>query len=42
MQLAAETPVALGLDDVLALADDDRQAVDRLIARSLESDVSLV
>ena len=42
MQLAAETPVSLGLDDVLALADDDRQALDRLIARSLESDVSLV
>ncbi len=42
MQLAAETPVALDLDDILALADDDRQAVDRLIARSLESDVSLV
>ncbi|MBT8103446.1 MAG: octaprenyl diphosphate synthase [Gammaproteobacteria bacterium] len=29
-------------DDVAALADDDRQAVDRLIAASLESDVALV
>ena len=42
MQLAKRTTVALSFDDVLALADSDRQAVDTLIAQSLESDVALV
>lgn len=42
MQVAEKTAVSLCFDDVMALADDDRQAVDRLIAASLESDVALV
>ena len=42
MQVAEKTPVSLCFNDVIALADDDRQAVDRLIAASLESDVALV
>jgi len=42
MQVAEKTPISLCFDDVVALADDDRQAVDRLIAASLESDVALV
>ena len=42
MQVAEKTPASLCFDDVMALADDDRQAVDRLIAASLESDVALV
>jgi octaprenyl-diphosphate synthase len=42
MQLAKRTPDALCFDDIVALADSDRQAVDTLIAESLESDVALV
>ena len=42
MQVAEKTPASLSFNDVIALADDDRQAVDRLIAASLESDVALV
>jgi octaprenyl-diphosphate synthase len=42
MQVAEKTPVSLCIDEVMALADDDRQAVDKLIAASLESDVALV
>ena len=42
MQVAEKTPASLSFNDVIALADDDRQAADRLIAASLESDVALV
>jgi octaprenyl-diphosphate synthase len=42
MQVAEKTPASLCFDDVMALAEDDREAVDRLIAASLESDVALV
>ena len=42
MQLAERTPDSLDFDAVAALADDDMQAVNRLIAASLESDVALV
>ncbi|MGI9238142.1 MAG: polyprenyl synthetase family protein [Woeseiaceae bacterium] len=42
MQVAEKTPATLCFDDVVALAENDRRAVDQLIARSLESDVSLV
>ncbi|MGB5627156.1 MAG: octaprenyl diphosphate synthase [Woeseiaceae bacterium] len=42
MQVAEKTPASLCFDDVIALAEDDREAVDRLIAASLESDVALV
>ncbi len=42
MQVAEKTPVALSFDDVVAIAETDRQAVDRLITRSLKSDVALV
>jgi octaprenyl-diphosphate synthase len=42
MQVAEKTPDSLSFDDVATLAHDDMQAVDRLIAASLESDVALV
>jgi len=42
MQLAEQTPEPADIDDVLALADDDIEAVNRLIKSSLESDVALV
>ena len=42
MQLAEKTSNAVTFDDVAALAADDMQAVDRLISRSLASDVPLV
>jgi octaprenyl-diphosphate synthase len=42
MQPAAKTAPTLSFDAVSALARDDMQAVDRLIAKSLESDVALV
>ncbi len=42
MQVAEKTTDALSFDDVATLAHDDMQAVDRLIAVSLESDVALV
>jgi len=42
MQVAEKTPVSIAIDDVMALADDDMRAVDRLISTSLESDVALV
>ncbi len=42
MQVAEKTPVALSFDDVVAIAETDRQAVDRLITGSLKSDVALV
>ena len=42
MQVAEKTRESLSFDDVATLANDDMQAVDRLIAVSLESDVALV
>ena len=42
MQVAEKTTNSMRFDDVAALADDDMQAVNRLIAASLESDVALV
>ena len=42
MQVAEKTPDALSFDDVVAIAETDRQAVDQLITESLESDVALV
>jgi len=42
MQVAEKTPQALDFDGVVAIAETDRQAVDQLIAKSLESDVALV
>ncbi len=42
MQLAERTSDAVNFDDVAALANDDIEAVNRLISRSLESDVPLV
>lgn len=42
MQLAAQTPQALTLDDVKRLAAADMRAVDDLIRESLKSDVALV
>ena len=42
MQVAEKTPLSVSFDDVAALADDDMAAVNRLISRSLESDVALV
>ncbi len=42
MQLAEKSPETLSFDDVVAIAEQDRLAVDQLIARSLESDVALV
>jgi octaprenyl-diphosphate synthase len=42
MQVAKNSPVPISFDDIAALAMRDRQAVDQLIADSLESDVALV
>ena len=42
MQVAKLNPGSVSFDDVAALADDDMQAVNRLIGKSLESDVPLV
>ena len=42
MQAAEQSPDTQTFDDVVALARDDMQAVDRLISKSLESDVALV
>jgi len=42
MQVAEKTPDSPDFDEVAALAEDDMQAVNRLIASSLESDVALV
>ncbi|MDJ0749690.1 MAG: octaprenyl diphosphate synthase [Woeseiaceae bacterium] len=42
MQLAQKTSDAVDFDDVAALANDDMEAVNRLISSSLESDVPLV
>ena len=42
MQVARKTRAPLCFDDVAALADDDMQAVNRLIEESLDSDVPLV
>lgn len=42
MQLAEKTTRSVRFDDVAALADNDMQAVNRLITASLESDVALV
>ena len=42
MQLAEKKSEAVDFDDVAALANDDIEAVNRLISRSLDSDVPLV
>ena len=42
MQVAEKTHEPLDFDDVAALAEDDMQAVNRLISASLETDVPLV
>ena len=42
MQVARMKPDSVSFENVAALADDDMQAVNRLISRSLESDVPLV
>ena len=42
MQVAEKTPISVSFDDIAALAERDRQAVDQLIRDSLESDVALV
>lgn len=42
MQVAEKTPDSVSFDDIAALAAGDMQAVDQLIAASLESDVALV
>ena len=42
MQVAEKTPEPVNFDDVAALADDDMEAVNRLISASLETDVPLV
>jgi octaprenyl-diphosphate synthase len=42
MQVAEIKPDSVNFDDVAALADDDMDAVNRLIRDSLESDVALV
>ncbi len=42
MQVAEIKPDSVNFDDVAALADDDMEAVNRLIRKSLESDVPLV
>jgi len=42
MQVAEIKPDPVNFDDVAALADDDMEAVNRLIRESLESDVALV
>ncbi len=42
MQVAAKTHDPISFDDIVALAEDDRRAVDQLISDSLASDVALV
>ena len=42
MHVAQKTPESVDFDDVAALAEDDMQAVNRLISASLESDVPLL
>ena len=42
MQVAEIKPDSVNFDDVAALADDDMEAVNRLIRKGLESDVALV
>ena len=42
MQMAATTSALPGIDEIKALAHDDMRAVDALIRRSLQSDVTLV
>jgi len=42
MHVAENIPAALCFDDILAIAEQDRRAADKLITRSLESDVALV
>ncbi len=42
MQVAEKTPELVNFDDVAALAEDDMEAVNRLISTSLETDVPLV
>jgi len=42
MQVAEKTPIFISFDDIAALAERDRQAVDQLIRDSLDSDVALV
>jgi octaprenyl-diphosphate synthase len=42
MQVAEKTTDSVNFDDVAALVNDDIEAVDRLINKSLESDVALV
>jgi octaprenyl-diphosphate synthase len=42
MQVAEKKPDSVSFDDVAALAEDDMNAVNRLIRTSLESDVALV
>jgi octaprenyl-diphosphate synthase len=42
MQVAEKTPISVSFDNIAALAERDRQAVDQLIRDSLESDVALV
>lgn len=42
MQVAEKNTASVSFDDIAALAQGDRRAVDRLISESLESDVALV
>ena len=42
MQVAEQSPESVSFDAIAALADDDMQAVNRLIESSLKSDVALV
>ncbi len=42
MHVAKQSPESVSFDAIAALADDDMQAVNRLIESSLESDVALV
>jgi octaprenyl-diphosphate synthase len=42
MQVAEKTTDSVNFDDVAALVSDDIEAVDRLIIKSLDSDVPLV
>ena len=42
MQVAEKSPESISFDAIAALAEDDMQAVNRLIESSLKSDVALV
>jgi len=42
MQVAEKTPDSVSFDEIVALAENDRRAVDQLISDSLASDVALV